>query len=368
MKRIGLLLWLALPLAAQPVLRLEGQAAADGPPGLVRLKLTCHNGRSTSQQLDFPAGTAFVSPQGSSLYVCQPITLKVAPGQAVEQEVRAVSAGPPAGRYELGDPEEVPGASLFVGRQAASGPSRWAELAAVLQGGGDPNLRQQLANCQLEGRARKARRQAQRALLRKDYTRAVAYLSEAIASQPTGLDFRLRAEAQQRLGQYSLALADAEMALSHNPHDIEALLRHAYSKIYLKAYADALLDLNRVLARDPKQARAYRYRAYVREQLQQSGVQEDYDRSLKLNPFDAPTYYYRSQYLERQGQRDQALSDVEQAVALDSSNSGYLGWRGHLLGLQGNIQQALPDLRRALQLNPSNSQAQEDLRKWGGNP
>lgn len=358
--------WLTAAAWSQPGFDYRITATPEGR--LTRIRIALSNGSPQRQTIELPAGLPLVPTAGPGpvVYLCQPLSLAIGPGQKKDAAAMAVPAA--SGAYVPAEPGAVLPAVKLVAEEAAKGPESWLQLALAIEDdpAANPALRQRLQQLHPRAQVALTRAEGRQAFRRRDYRSAVERLTPAIAADPDLIDLRMRSESYQRLGQYQAAHDDAEQALRLAPGDEEALVRRAYARIYLKRLPEALADLETLVSRNPRHSRAYRYRAYVREQLGQGGAAEDYDRSLQLNPFDAPTYHFRSMFRERQQDLAGALRDAEQAVLLDERNSGYLGWRGHVRAISGDVAGALPDLRRALELNPNNAQARQDLERWGG--
>src|SRR5215204_6460654 len=108
---------------------------------------------------------------------------------------------------------------------------------------------------------------------------------------PTPPDFnfyRTRADSNLSKGEFTLALADYDKAVSLKPDSAIAFLNRGKTHLNLN-------DLNKAGA--------------------------DFDRSIELDAKDSKAYFNRGSLREKQGELDKAAADYQKAVDLDASNN-----------------------------------------------
>jgi tetratricopeptide (TPR) repeat protein len=112
---------------------------------------------------------------------------------------------------------------------------------------------------------------------------------------------------------------------------------------------------SRVIAQNPKDAFAFRNRAfsYARKGEYDLAI-ADYDQAIKLTPKDDIAYTNRGDAYLDKGEYDHAIADFTQAIRLNPKNAGN-GYdrRGQALGKKGDLDHAIADLDRAIKLFPN---------------
>ena len=138
------------------------------------------------------------------------------------------------------------------------------------------------------------------------------------------------------------------------PPSVEALCAHgeALARVGLAQQAVPLLDL--ALARDPRHARALRWRGEARIALRQwEGALEDLDRSLDLDPQQPTGFVSRGVVQSALDRLPEAIADFGRAIALDPNSHVAHYDRAHMLAAGGDLAAALQDFDRAIALQPS---------------
>lgn len=117
----------------------------------------------------------------------------------------------------------------------------------------------------------------------------------------------------------------------------------------------ALRDIDRAIALDGKNAKAWRLRGDL---LREAGgdlnrAAADLSRAIELDPQDAEAYELRGLVYTNQRRLDRALADYDQAIKLKPDYAQAWSDRGATYYLNGDNEKAVRDLSEALRLDPN---------------
>ena len=90
----------------------------------------------------------------------------------------------------------------------------------------------------------------------------------------------------------------------------------------------------------------------------------DYDRAIALNPKDADAYYNRAGVHLYKSNYDRAIADYGEAIGLDPKADAYTS-RGLIYEKQGNKRAAAADFHKALAVSPGYESAVKGLQRVG---
>ncbi len=163
---------------------------------------------------------------------------------------------------------------------------------------------------------------------------AIAGYRTAIGLKPELIQAHQKSSPQDRLTDYSPA--PAEMYWIAKP-------------------AHRILDLNKSLETNPRQASLFKERAaeYYRLWNYEQAI-ADYSASLALQPEDASVLHFRGGAYEQLQQFDRAMEDYQRAVAINPQLSDVYIHRGVTLGKMGNFRQSVISLTEGIRLAPKN--------------
>jgi tetratricopeptide (TPR) repeat protein len=151
-----------------------------------------------------------------------------------------------------------------------------------------------------------------------DLAGAIADCTRAIELAPTVANRVNRGNAYATLHREDEALADFDLALQAEPHNLSALLGRANANYARKRLATTLDDYTRIIDADPHSAMAYFRRGNVHLDLKEFGSAfSDYSDSLKLDPNQPAVLLNRSIAAARLGRRGDAAKDQRRALELD---------------------------------------------------
>jgi tetratricopeptide (TPR) repeat protein len=201
--------------------------------------------------------------------------------------------------------------------------------------------------------------------------RALSCYEDALRLDPRYAEAHyFRANILYAQGNVREAIAGYTMAIGLKPELIEAHEQPApqdrltdYSPAPAEMYwiarpAHRILDLNKLLATNPRQANLFKERAaqYYRLWNYEQAI-DDYSSSLAIQPADANALHLRGLAYEQMGQFDSALEDYQQAIASDPQLSDVYIHRGVTFGKMGNFRQSITSLTEGIRLAPQNPDA-----------
>jgi tetratricopeptide (TPR) repeat protein len=119
--------------------------------------------------------------------------------------------------------------------------------------------------------------------------------------------------------------------------------------------AHRILDLNKSLETNPRQASLFKERAaeYFRLRNYVQAI-ANYSSSLEIQPDDASVLHFRGVAYEQIGQFDRAVDDYQRAIAINPQLSDVYINRGVTFGQMGHFRQSIAILTEAIRLAPKN--------------
>lgn len=123
--------------------------------------------------------------------------------------------------------------------------------------------------------------------------------------------------------------------------------------------SQALRDLDRAIALDGRNARAWRVRGDL---LREAGgdlnrAAADLTKAIELDPQDAEAYELRGVVYTNQHRFDRAIADYDQAIKLKADFAQAWSDRGATFYLRGDYDKAVADLSEALRLDPNRARS-----------
>lgn len=122
-----------------------------------------------------------------------------------------------------------------------------------------------------------------------------------------------RAKAKYKIGEYNEALDDLDAAIELTDWpNYDALLYRYYIKLYhLNDYAGALIDLNKLIDKNPNNAQFYLDRAEIYFNLGNAKKEiKDKEKLIELDPLSAENYYRSAATKKYYGDIDGAIKDL----------------------------------------------------------
>jgi tetratricopeptide (TPR) repeat protein len=201
--------------------------------------------------------------------------------------------------------------------------------------------------------------------------RALACYETALKIDPEEAEAHyFRANILYSLGEAQEAIAGYTMAIGLKPDLIRAhegpapqdrLTDYSPSPAgmhWIARPAYRILELNRALETDPRQAQWFKERAdqYSRLWNYEQAI-ADYSAALALQPQDASVLHARGVAYEQIGQSGRAQEDYRKAIAIAPQLSNVYLERGVTFGNLGNLRQAIASLTDSIRLAPQNPDA-----------
>ena len=154
-----------------------------------------------------------------------------------------------------------------------------------------------------------------------------------------------------RLGRPAEALAELDAVLAAEPQHLDAWCHRAVALAGLGRDAESLAAADHVLAADPSHGAAWFHRGHALERLRRFGqAQSAFERLLALQPQHAEAWFRLGQLQQRQGHLSTALANLDQALALAPASAGAWTQRGSLLKDLGRTAEAATAFERAIEL------------------
>jgi tetratricopeptide (TPR) repeat protein len=94
----------------------------------------------------------------------------------------------------------------------------------------------------------------------------------------------------------------------------------------------------------------------------------DYTKVIALDPKNAKAYYNRGLAYHEKGEVDRAIANYTKAIALDPNFALAYNNRGVAYAMKGDKEQAIADFRKALEIDPLDQYAKESLAELGVTP
>ncbi len=179
------------------------------------------------------------------------------------------------------------------------------------------------------------------------------YCSKAIALNPQYADaWCNRAYAQELLGHYPEALADAAKALELGPHLAEGHINRSSVFQRMGRFDLAEQEADAALKVRENYADAYVCRGSARRgQGRIDEAIDDFDTAIRLGGL-APAFDGRGRCYLVKGHTDLALADFDRAIELQPNYAEAYSNRGSVRRAIGQVDAAIADQSRAIQINP----------------
>jgi tetratricopeptide (TPR) repeat protein len=201
-----------------------------------------------------------------------------------------------------------------------------------------------------------------------DDDRALSCYEAALKIDPNDAEAHyFRANILYSHGNVREAIAGYTIAIGLEPELIEAHQKPApqdqltdYSPtpaemVWIAKPAHRILNLNKSLETNPRQANLFKERAaqyYRLWNYEQTIV--DYSSALALQPDDASALHSRGSAYEQLRQFDRALEDYQKAIVINPQLSDVYINRGVTFGKMGNLRQSIASLTEGIRLAPRN--------------
>jgi tetratricopeptide (TPR) repeat protein len=151
--------------------------------------------------------------------------------------------------------------------------------------------------------------------------------------------------------EYSQKIADLDRVIKRNPQDAKAYNNRGNIYTEMEQYPQAIADFNQAIKLDPKFVDAYDNRGIIyRRQEQYPQAIADFNQAIKLNPKFAGAYLDRGVSYADEKENAKAIADFNQAVKLNPKMALAYYNRGVFYNSQEQYPQAKAELEKAKKL------------------
>jgi tetratricopeptide (TPR) repeat protein len=191
------------------------------------------------------------------------------------------------------------------------------------------------------------------------FDRTIEVYTELIGDTPDSAGaYAMRATARFSKGDYDEALADAEQALTLDPHCVSALNTRANIRQRKGDVTGAIDDLTALTTETPKAFTVWASRGILRmNQGQIDGALDDFNTVIALAPNLKEALVTRATIYFRKSAFRDAVQDLNRAIDLDPFFSMAFGSRGDCELQLNDLAAARKDYNRALELDPASGTA-----------
>ncbi|HJQ14465.1 MAG TPA: tetratricopeptide repeat protein [Anaerolineales bacterium] len=200
---------------------------------------------------------------------------------------------------------------------------------------------------------------------------AIAGYTVAIGLKPELIEAHHEPAPQDRLTDYRAALAemywvakparrilDLNKLLEANPRQADLFKARAAEYYRLRNYVQAIADYSSSLEIQPHVANVFHLRGVAYEQIGQlDRAQEDYQRAIAINPQLADAYIHRGVTFGQMGQFRQSVASLTDAIRLAPRNPDSYFNRGAAYFQQGAFEHAIDDFSNVIWLSPGDESA-----------
>jgi tetratricopeptide (TPR) repeat protein len=191
---------------------------------------------------------------------------------------------------------------------------------------------------------------------RKDFAKAIALVTEALATESGNAElYRLRATIQCRAANMKLCLEDANKAVEADKEYTLAYLFRGLARIDAGLSKDALSDCEATIRMWPERPLGYNCRGLANRALRDfSRAIADFDEALSHDGKFASAHYNKGLTYMLQNKPDEAIASFSSAVKINDRYDDSYAQRGKALIGKGDVAGAKADFSKALSLNGRN--------------
>jgi tetratricopeptide (TPR) repeat protein len=160
-----------------------------------------------------------------------------------------------------------------------------------------------------------------------------------------------------------IAACDALINAARNaPKEVaDALVNRGQAAWYADKMKQAFADLDRAIALDPNNARAFRERSNAYRSIGKlDSALADASEAVRLDPRDAKAFDYRGDVFVDKGKYDRAIQDYDEALRLDPKLSLAFRDRGAAYYFNKDYERAIKDYDEAIKLDPRSDRARQN--------
>jgi Flp pilus assembly protein TadD len=152
------------------------------------------------------------------------------------------------------------------------------------------------------------------------------------------------------------AIADLDKLIAINPNDAKAYESRGLAYARLEDYPRAIADFNKAITINPKLTKAYIKRGLAYSVLEDyQKALSDFNKAIALDPRSADFYYYRGKAYWKLKDSAKAFLDFNRAIAINPKLTGAYTMRGNLYGSSKDYSKAIADYDKSIDINPEDA-------------
>jgi tetratricopeptide (TPR) repeat protein len=180
-----------------------------------------------------------------------------------------------------------------------------------------------------------------------------ALWNDVLKNHKVALAYNFRGLAYVDKGQYSLALADYNLAIGRDKKFAEAFNNRGILYFTIGQYKNALKDYDEAQRLNPKFADAYYNRGILYLEINQlDAAISDFTTAINIDPDMADYFNNRGVAFRSKGQYDKSFADFDQAIKINKNFSIAYTNRGSIYNIFKQYELAIHDLTKAIDINP----------------
>ncbi len=166
-----------------------------------------------------------------------------------------------------------------------------------------------------------------------------------------------KADIYSILGNEKTARTEIKAAVESDVRNLDALMIHAGYLVKDASYEDAVIELSKLIRKDPARFEAYLLRARAKSgNGDLRGAIQDMDSYLAYFPEDDHAHYQKGLIQFSHGRYLNAIQSYNRSLELNSGEASYYFARGVTYAATGTVRYAEKDLSMALDLDPLNGE------------
>jgi tetratricopeptide (TPR) repeat protein len=177
--------------------------------------------------------------------------------------------------------------------------------------------------------------------------------------------FYLRAEVKSELDDCVGAIADYSKSIEFKSMVEDSLLSRGLLLFSSEKLFEAMTDFNSVIKINDKNVDAYRWRALVKNELEDTdGALRDLETALEIDPFDSESYYITAQIFFGLGKEElndgyvfSAIENYDLSIQYDKDSEYKYCERGDAKAYIGNYADAIEDYDKAIEIDDEYAEA-----------
>ena len=190
--------------------------------------------------------------------------------------------------------------------------------------------------------------------MQEDYPAMAGAAKKAIEiEEGNAMAHYLLGKADNGQGDGIMCIAHITKAIVLKDDFIEARLLRAEALYKMQQFAEAMEDIEAILAQNPDEEAALLLRGKIKEATgKEEEAETDYLHVTEINPFNEQAYLYLGQLFITQKKLTAAIELFDEAIELNPNFGAAYHERGRAKLLNGDKDGSIEDMKKSLELNP----------------